>query len=656
MNKTEQLDNKNKFQYKFSQLVDVEEFNKLLENFYKITGIANGLVDNDGTLLFKSDWSDACNNFHRINPLSNQLCEESNICLMNKLENNQVSFEECKNGLVDYATPIEIEGNTLATIFLGQVLHKKPDIHFFTQQADKFQFDKVNYLKAIDNIPVVSEEKIKTLFENLILMAQMLAKIGLSKLKENRLEEKLNKSEEQSIQLKDVLDFSPVGISWVNTADEIEYINYQFTNLFGYNIDDLPNLDVWYEKAFPDLKYRKEVFELWNKEREKLLNKESSSLEIEVNVTCKDRSQKRVSIRTSLVNGKKLATFNDVTKYWKSELRNRTHYTMLELVAKDTSLEKILHNIVLTIENEEPDTICSILLLDKEGKRLLTGAAPHLPKKYNEGIHGVKIGYGVGSCGTAAFLAKRVIVEDINTHPYWQPYKHLALNAGLQACWSEPIFSSNGKILGTFAIYHKAPSSPTASDIERISFAANLASIAIENRNSKEKLEEQAYNDYLTNIPNRRYFIERAEEELEENNKLDKNFSLIMFDIDHFKKINDDYGHKMGDIVLQKIAECSSGVLRENEIIGRIGGEEFAIALPNTDISIALKIAERLRTTIMEQIIEMDNIKLFEITASFGVVENKEKLNIDELLIQVDLALYEAKNAGRNRVVAWVKK
>jgi len=110
----------------------------------------------------------------------------------------------------------------------------------------------------------------------------------------------------------------------------------------------------------------------------------------------------------------------------------------------------------------------------------LSGAAPSLPDFYTEAINGVEIGMGVGACGTAAFSNERVIVEDIQNHPYWAPYKKIASKARLLACWSEPIRSTQGKVLGTFAIYHRKVNQPTEANITLIEQAASLASIAIE--------------------------------------------------------------------------------------------------------------------------------------------------------------------------------
>ena len=107
---------------------------------------------------------------------------------------------------------------------------------------------------------------------------------------------------------------------------------------------------------------------------------------------------------------------------WIIEQRQRAHDAMLEMVAKGAKLVDILNAIVRQVESEDKTALCSVLLLDAEGKHLLTGAAPSLPAFYNDAIHGVEIGVGVGSCGTAAFLGQRVIVKDIQTHEYWKPY------------------------------------------------------------------------------------------------------------------------------------------------------------------------------------------------------------------------------------------
>jgi len=168
----------------------------------------------------------------------------------------------------------------------------------------------------------------------------------------------------------------------------------------------------------------------------------------------------------------------------KENIRNKT----LELLVKSKPLKIILSSLLNDIEKEYTNIKCSVLLLDDEGKHLLTGAAPSLPDFYNEAIHGIEIGADVGSCGTAAYTQKRVIVEDIQTHPFWNGYTELAAKAGLASCWSDPIFGENNKLLGTFAIYHSKPTDPCSDDFKLIEFISQLAAIAIERSKTREQL------------------------------------------------------------------------------------------------------------------------------------------------------------------------
>ncbi|MEH6650196.1 MAG: GAF domain-containing protein [Motiliproteus sp.] len=144
----------------------------------------------------------------------------------------------------------------------------------------------------------------------------------------------------------------------------------------------------------------------------------------------------------------------------RSPLQRRTH--ILELLFSDHPLPELLSELVQIIEQECQGMVASILLLSDDKGRLLLGAAPSLPDDYNQTVNGMQIGQGQGSCGTAAYTGKRVIVTDIDTHPYWGDFKQLALGAGLKACWSEPVFDSQGQVLGTFAMYYYQQRVPTA--------------------------------------------------------------------------------------------------------------------------------------------------------------------------------------------------
>jgi len=185
----------------------------------------------------------------------------------------------------------------------------------------------------------------------------------------------------------------------------------------------------------------------------------------------------------------------DITALKQSELREHLRSEILERIARGDSLTDLLSFIARSIEQERPEALCSILLVSRDGKRLLSGAAPSLPDAYNTAVHLTRIGEGIGSCGTAAFRRERVVVEDISVHPFWKNFSP-ATDAGLRSCWSEPIISSSGKLLGTFAIYHRETALPGEDEIRLIEQASAFASIAIErSRNEEERneLEEQLH-------------------------------------------------------------------------------------------------------------------------------------------------------------------
>ncbi len=165
---------------------------------------------------------------------------------------------------------------------------------------------------------------------------------------------------------------------------------------------------------------------------------------------------------------------------------------ILEMVAKGDSLAEILDSLCLLVEERARGALASILLLD--GDRLRHGGAPSLPNAYTDAINGGLIGPSAGSCGTAAYRGEPVIVEDIATDPLWADYRDLALPHFLCACWSTPVFSSQGKVIATFAMYYREPRRPTQRDQEIIDQVTHLTGIAIQKQLALEKLQRsEAY-------------------------------------------------------------------------------------------------------------------------------------------------------------------
>lgn len=158
---------------------------------------------------------------------------------------------------------------------------------------------------------------------------------------------------------------------------------------------------------------------------------------------------------------------------------------MLTRIALGGSLHDVLRDVILLVEKQASGKmLASILLVSDDGKRLLDGAAPSLPSVYNAAIHGMAIGPGAGSCGTAAHGGEPVFVTDIATDPLWRNFRDLALPHGLAACWSVPIRSADGSVVGTFANYYREPRSPSPEEVAAINILAQTTGVAVERHRS----------------------------------------------------------------------------------------------------------------------------------------------------------------------------
>ena len=177
--------------------------------------------------------------------------------------------------------------------------------------------------------------------------------------------------------------------------------------------------------------------------------------------------------------------------------------TALELISTKAALSEVLSCLCKLMEQQFPGLVCSVLILDSDGVTLRHGAAPSLPDEYIRAIDGARIGPAVGSCGTSAYRKEPVVVTSVATDPLWRNYRHLALPHALQACWSTPIFSRAGAVLGTFAVYYREPRGPENDHLQFVQSATHLAGIAIEREQAEAELQavETRYRALVEHIP-----------------------------------------------------------------------------------------------------------------------------------------------------------
>jgi diguanylate cyclase (GGDEF)-like protein/PAS domain S-box-containing protein len=255
--------------------------------------------------------------------------------------------------------------------------------------------------------------------------------------------------------------------------------------------------------------------------------------------------------------------------------------------------------------------------------------------------------------GTGQVIRTRqpLVIADYQT---WDERLPTYAKFGAHALLLVPLLAG-GRVLGIISIGHSDPLRTfDHTDIELLSLFAHQATIAIRNAHQFAEMQYQATTDALTGLNNRRSFGELAQRAYEQSIRYSHPISVLMLDIDHFKRVNDQYGHLTGDHVLRAVAYHCLTTLRAVDVVGRYGGEEIAMILPETDSEQARSVAERLRQTLAQASIETEHGSL-QITVSLGAATTtaQDYLPLETLIDCADQALYQAKRAGRNRVVVW---
>jgi PAS domain S-box-containing protein len=281
------------------------------------------------------------------------------------------------------------------------------------------------------------------------------------------------------------------SFGWKVATGELVWSTETFC-ILGYERATKPTLDLVLKRVHPeDLGLVHRMIES--------ASREGAVLDFEHRLAMPDGSLKYVHVLAHPVKREPgtveyVGAVSDVTAHRFAQQSLEREKRLLEMIARGDALAPMLQALCQSGEELSTNVFVSILLLDSDGKSLRHGAAPSLPKTYTEAIDGSLIGPCAGSCGTAAYLGKPVIVSDIATDPLWAQYRHLALPHGLRACWSTPIFSTNREVMGTFALYSREPGAPTPQQRNAIEQLTHLAAIAIERKRAEEALHRsEAY-------------------------------------------------------------------------------------------------------------------------------------------------------------------
>ncbi len=339
----------------------------------------------------------------------------------------------------------------------------------------------------------------------------------------------------------------------------------------------------------------------------------------------------------------------DVTDRKKASMLREGQTEVLEMIAVGAPLQEVLTKLVMLIEEQLEGVLCSVLLLDENTGCLSNGAAPNLPDAYCEAIEGIEIGPTVGSCGTAAYHKKTVIVEDIETDPLWADFSDLALGHGLRSCWSTPILSLDGRVLGTFALYTDHIFAPGEKEVRLTIDTVRIAAIAIERELSEQKIRYLANVDSVTGLPNRNALKTELVARLDVKRGRQDGLMVIFFDLDKFKSINDSLGHAAGDELLRIVGERVKVNLSRGDFLARFGGDEFVLVVrrKNKGAAAVETLLNKIQNAISEPVV-LEGQSL-HVTTSMGIARYPyDGTDRETLLKNADAAMYKAKDRGRN--------
>jgi len=327
----------------------------------------------------------------------------------------------------------------------------------------------------------------------------------------------------------------------------------------------------------------------------------------------------------------------------------RENQTLREAAAAVTSaleLEQVLDHILTQLERVIPYHSAAIFL--REGEQVIIVAGRGFPDPNR--VIGAAFPIDDPLLQEAMHRRSPLILPDARADPRYQGW----CGTTYTRSWLGVPLIVRDELIGFLTLDHTETGIYGESECSLASAFANQAAIAIDNARLFRQVHQLAITDSLTGIYNRRHFFEIATKEFERARRYGRSLTLIMWDIDHFKIVNDTYGHLVGDQVLKVVSERSRKHLREIDLLARYGGEEFVALLPEANLDSGREVGERLRGAIGDYPILIWDHEV-HITISVGVASLEAGCpSLEILLDRADQALYQAKNAGRNRVEAWI--
>ncbi len=326
-------------------------------------------------------------------------------------------------------------------------------------------------------------------------------------------------------------------------------------------------------------------------------------------------------------------------------------YQLGQTMTSTFNLQDILTRISQTVSTLLHAQAMSLMLLSPDGRTLSTVAGYNLSDEALQVVEAIRTRQDSSPSLVAVREKRPVAIPDISTDTAYAPRLQTALERGYRSFLSIPLIAQD-RALGCMNFYLTDRHQFDADELQLLSTFASQAAISIENARLFEETRQLAMTDELTGLANHRQFYHQLAREVRRAQRYGRSLSLLMLDLDHFKKFNDRFGHLAGDQALRETAELLRRNARDVDILARYGGEEFAIILPETDMERAVIHAERARAAIADHAFRgKDSNPHGDLTVSIGVATLTSGMRkIEELVHDADQALYRAKSQGRNRL------
>jgi diguanylate cyclase (GGDEF)-like protein/PAS domain S-box-containing protein len=336
----------------------------------------------------------------------------------------------------------------------------------------------------------------------------------------------------------------------------------------------------------------------------------------------------------------------DITARKMVERLERDRSLILEQVAQNRPLKEVIAHISQALEHQRPGLLACVVLV-KDGCLHCTGA-PAVLAPFVAAIEGMPVAHAGGSFGRAARSGEPVLAADISRHPDWTQLAGLASQYGIRSCWSYPVLSADGSVLGVLNLIGREPGEADGDDLQLLESASRLAAVAIEHRELTERLSHQAQHDALTGLPNRLLFQDRLGQALAMAERHRHQVAVLYMDLDRFKFINDTLGHSSGDALLALAARRLDACIRKSDTLARLGGDEFTVVLTElNDSRDAMRVAGKLIEAMREPF-NIDGRELY-VSVSMGIsLYPEDGTDCESLMVNADVAMYRAKDMGRD--------